>query len=163
MGGKEGGRKAYRVAENPQGDRQGVQGGVELPQGIDTPRVEELPRGDETPRVATEGEGVPGEDGREQGGDITPLTNRATEESRASGGNEEITRGLGTAAPLCPRRGTAADRNKVRPQKGHSDGADSARPKNGMHSRRKYGILSQKEPAGDPATEGPRLVRGTAD
>ena len=72
VGGEEGGRKAYRVAENLGGERQGVQGGVKLPQGIDTPGVTELPRGDETPRVATEGEGVPGEDGRGQGGDGTP-------------------------------------------------------------------------------------------
>ena len=67
-----GGREAYGVAENSGGNRQGVQGGVESPQGIDTPGVAELPRGDETPGVTTAGEGVPGEDGRGQGGDKTP-------------------------------------------------------------------------------------------
>ena len=50
-----GGRKAYGVAENPGGDRQGVGGGVESPQGINTPGVDALPRGDETPGVATKG------------------------------------------------------------------------------------------------------------
>ena len=51
VGGNEGSREAYRVAENPNGDRQGVGGGVELPQGINTPGVGALPQGDETPRV----------------------------------------------------------------------------------------------------------------
>ena len=48
MGGKEGGREAYRVAKNLGGDHQGVQRGVEMSQGIDTPRVYELPQGDKT-------------------------------------------------------------------------------------------------------------------
>ena len=72
--GEEGGRVAYRVAENPGGDRQGVREGVDSPQGINTPGVEEFPRGDETPGVATEGEGVPGEDRRGQGGNVKPPT-----------------------------------------------------------------------------------------
>ena len=58
------GREAYGVAENPGGDRQGVGGGVESPQGIDTPGVDALPRGDETPGVTAPGERVPGEGGR---------------------------------------------------------------------------------------------------
>ena len=56
---KEGGRKAYGVAENPKGDRQGVRGGVESPQGINIPGEDELPRGRKTPGVATNIEGVP--------------------------------------------------------------------------------------------------------
>ena len=44
--GEEGGRVAYRVAENPGGDRQGVREGVDSPQGINTPGVEEFPQGD---------------------------------------------------------------------------------------------------------------------
>ena len=51
--GKEGGRESYGVAENHGEDRQGVGGGVELPQGIDTPGVNKFPRGDRTSRVAT--------------------------------------------------------------------------------------------------------------
>ena len=43
-----------------------------MPQGIDTPGVDELPQGDETLGLANEGEGVTGEDGRERGGDRKP-------------------------------------------------------------------------------------------
>ena len=39
-----GGREAYGVADNPRGDSQGLGGGVESPQGIDTPGVDALPR-----------------------------------------------------------------------------------------------------------------------
>ena len=74
VGGKEGGREAYGVAENPGGNRERVRGGVELPQGIDTPGVDKFPQGDETPRVAIEGEGVTGEDGRGWGGYRNPPT-----------------------------------------------------------------------------------------
>ena len=63
LGGNGGSREAYGVVENPGGDRQGVGGGVDSLQGIDTPGVDQLPRGDETPGVTTEGEGVPGGDG----------------------------------------------------------------------------------------------------
>ena len=55
VGGKEGGRKAYGVAENPQGDRQGVQGGVELPQDIGTLKVEEFSRGERNLRSGHQG------------------------------------------------------------------------------------------------------------
>ena len=69
MGSSEGGREAFRVAENPGGDRQGVGGRVELPRGIYTPQVEELPWGDETSEVTPEGDGFPGEDRRGRGGE----------------------------------------------------------------------------------------------
>ena len=72
VGGKEGGRKAHIVAENHGGDRQGVRGGVELPQGIDTPGVDEFPRWNKNPGVSAEGEGVTREDGRGRGGTETP-------------------------------------------------------------------------------------------
>ena len=71
-GGKEGGRKAYGVAETPRADRQGAKGGVNLSQGINTPVMAELPRGKETPGVATKGKGVLGEDVRGQRGDRKP-------------------------------------------------------------------------------------------
>ena len=64
-----GGGEASGVAENLQGYRQGVGGGVESPQGIDAPVVAELPWGDKTPRVTTAGEGVSGEDRQGRGGD----------------------------------------------------------------------------------------------
>ena len=50
-----------------------------------------------------------------------------------------MARGLTTAAR--PHRGTAADDYSVGTQLRQSDGSDSARTKNGMHSRREYGIL----------------------
>ena len=66
------------MAENPRGDRQEVRGGVELPQGITTPGVDELPQGRKNPGVATKEVGVLGQDGRGQGGDGSPPTTRAT-------------------------------------------------------------------------------------
>ena len=71
---QEGGYKASGVAENPGRGHQGVGGGIESPQGINTPGVRELLQGDKTPGVATEGEGVTGEDGRGRGGDGNPPT-----------------------------------------------------------------------------------------
>ena len=73
MGDEEGGRKASGVAEKPQGSRQGVGGGVESPQGTNTPIVTELPQGDETPGVTTTKE-VPREDRQGWGGDENPTT-----------------------------------------------------------------------------------------
>ena len=46
-------------------------GGGESSQGIDTPRVEVFPQGDQNPRMATEGDGVTGEDGRGRRGEGT--------------------------------------------------------------------------------------------
>ena len=57
-------------------DRQKVGRGIKLPGGPETPGVEGLPRGDETSRVTPDGDGVPGEDGRGQGGDGNPSTTR---------------------------------------------------------------------------------------
>ena len=49
VGDEEGGREASVVAENPGEYRQGVGGGVEFLQGIDTAKVAELPRGTKAP------------------------------------------------------------------------------------------------------------------
>ena len=72
VGGVEGAARPTEWQKTQGGDRQGVQGGVKLPQGIDTPGVAEFPWGDETPGVATELEVVPGEDRRGWVGDGTP-------------------------------------------------------------------------------------------
>ena len=56
VGEKEGGRDASGVAENPRGSRHGVGGGVESPQGTNTPGVAELSWGDNPP----EGPQLPG-------------------------------------------------------------------------------------------------------
>ena len=136
VGYKEGGREACGVAENPGGDHQGVVGVAELPLGLDTPRVAELPKGDENPGVATKGEGVPREDGRGRGGDGTPPPTRSTEETKAGGGNEDMAHGPRTAVAPLPQRETAPDKDSAGPQLRQSDGANGARTKNGMHSRR---------------------------
>ena len=49
VGGKEGGHNSYRVAENPRGDCEGVRGGFESPQGIDTPEWTSCPVGAKPP------------------------------------------------------------------------------------------------------------------
>ena len=88
VGDEEGGRKASGVAENPGGGRHGVGGGVESPQGADTPRVTEETRGDKTPGVPTATEVGPGEDGRGWGeGDKNPPTAQSTRTPGGDGGN----------------------------------------------------------------------------
>ena len=57
---EEEGRKASVVAENPRGGAQGVGEGVELPQGANTPGVDEEPWGDKFPGGPTAAEGGPG-------------------------------------------------------------------------------------------------------
>ena len=77
-------------------------GGVELLQGTSTPGVAELPQGYETTGVTTTGEGVPGEDGRGQGGGGNPPTTRATEVQGACGGSKQEdgqAQDVGAAAP----------------------------------------------------------------
>ena len=81
VGEGDGGRAASGVADKLGGGRHGVGGGVESPQGADTPGMEEGPRGDETLGSPTASQGRRGEDGRGQGGgDGTPATAQATRE-----------------------------------------------------------------------------------
>ena len=143
-----------------------------MPQGINTPGVYELPRGDKTPVMATEVEGVPVEEGRGRGrgGDRNPPTTRATQEIGAGSGEEDMMRGPRTAAPLRPQQGMSTDEDSTGTQQQQSDGADGARPKNGMHSRREYDILAPEEPEGGPDNVGAQVrgaghgaTRGAAD
>ena len=85
---KEGGCEASGVAENPQGSRQGVDGGVELSQGNNTPGVTELSRGNKNPGVTTVGAGAPREDGQGWRRDKNPPTTRSTREKRNGGGDD---------------------------------------------------------------------------
>ena len=98
-----------------------------------------------------------GEDGRGQGGDINPPIIRASADSRANGSNNGMVRGSRTAPP--PRlRDTAAENNSAGPQLRQSDGADGAngaKPKNGMHPRHKYGLVAPKYTEGDRSNAGP--------
>ena len=59
---------------NPRGGCQGVGGVVESPLSIYTLGVDKMPRVGKTPRVATNGEGVTGEDGRGREGAKPPPT-----------------------------------------------------------------------------------------
>ena len=120
--------------------------GFELPQGIDTPEVEEFPRGDETSGVPIEGEGVSGEDGWGRGGNGNPPTNRETEARVASGGDERVTSGAVPAAPPIPQQGMAADRDSAGTLHRHSESSNGASPKHAS----KYGLLALAEPAGNP-------------
>ena len=133
-------------------------GGVESSQGIDTPGVDELPQGGETSGVPTKDEGVPGEDGQGRGVDRNLPTNRATEESGDSGGDEGMTRGPGTAVLLIPQRVTAADEDSVGTLHRHSDGANGNRPKNGMQWRLKYVLLEPEELEEDLAAAGTQII-----
>ena len=135
-------------------------GGVELPQGIDTPGVAELLRGDETPRVTTKGEGVPEDDGRGRGEDRNPPTTRATEARGAGGSDEERMGSLRTAPPPHPQRGTEADTDSVGTLPRHTSGTNGFRPEHGALARRKYGLLVPTGTAVDPANTG---YKGSGD
>ena len=130
-----------------------------MPQGIDTPGVEEFPWGDKTSGVPIEGKGVLGEDGRGRIGDGNPPTTRATEASKVSGGDKGMPHGPGTAALLSPQRGTVADRYRAGPMHRHYDSANGARPENGIQLRRDYSLLTPEELVSDPAVAGTQ-VRG---
>ena len=139
-----GGRDAYGVAENLEGGRYGVGGGVESLQGIDTPGVDTLPRGDKTPGVATKGDGVTEEDRWGRGGDGNHPTTQVSEESRADCGNDGMARRLRTAVTPRPRD-TVADNDSAGPLPRQSIGTNSARPENGMHFHHEYGLLVLEE------------------
>ena len=164
------GREASGAVENPRGYSQVRGGGVESPQGIDTPGVVEFPQGDETSGVTTKGEGVPGNDGRGRGGDRIPPTTRATEARRA-GGRDEERMGRPRMAPLlCPQRGTEADTDSAGPLLRHTVSTNGARPEHCMLARHEYGLLALMGAAIGPADagyqgsgDGHEATRRTAD
>ena len=155
MWGHGGGHKAYGVVGNLGGNRQAVGGGVESPQGTDTPGVDALTQEDGTSRVATEGDKVTGEDRQRQGGDEPPPTTRASKDNRAKGSNGGMTSGQRTLVSLLPRE-TVAEDDSVGPLMRKSDGADGTRTENGTHSGHKYGLLALEETEGGGAIVGPR-------
>ena len=71
-----------------------------MPQGIDTPGVEELTQGNETSGVTAKGEGVPGEDGRPhhpRNRGVQSQRRRQGYDARAgSGGPVKLTAGHGS-------------------------------------------------------------------
>ena len=65
----------------------------------------------------------------------------------------------GKAALQSRQCGMAADRDSEGTLHRYYNGANGARPKNGVQSRRKYRLLAPEETVGDPAAEGTQ-VRG---
>ena len=124
-----------------------------MPQGINTPGLEEFPYEDKTSGVPTKEERVLGEDVRGRVGDGPPPTTQETESLRASSSDKWMTSRMGPAAPPIPHWGTAADGDRAGTQHRHPDGADGARP--GRAS--KYGLLAPADPAVDPAAAGTQV------
>ena len=58
------------------------------------------------------------------------------------------------SAPPRPQRGTAEVRYSTGSLYRHNAGTDGARPENGMHSRRKYGLLALTGPVVNTAAAG---------
>ena len=107
-----GGREAYGVAENPGGNRQGVQGGVKSPQGIDTPGVDALPQGGRKLQSGHQGR-QSDEGGRTGAGRGWKPPHHL---SGDSGNNEDMMSGTGLEVSPIPQQGMAAGR--VRDQEG---------------------------------------------
>ena len=110
--------------------------------------------------MATEGDGVTGEDGQGQGGDGNPPTTRASEESGADGGNDGMARRLRTVLPPRPRD-TSVDNDSAGLLLQQFDSTDGARPKNGIHPRRKYVLLAPEEPEEPEEPEGGQYNTGS--
>ena len=125
VGDEEGGHGASGVAEIIRGSRQGVGGGVDSPQGANTPVVAELPQGDETPGGTTASKGGPREDGRGQGGGKNPTTTRETRAQGADGSDD---------GPMGGPR-TAADNGSAENLSRHTAVTDGARPKHDALAR----------------------------
>ena len=95
------------MAKNPEGDLQGVGGGVKSLRGTNNSGVDELPWGGETSGVTLEGEGVLGTDGRGRGGDGNSSAALDTKGSTTTSRGEEMASGQEPAAPPTALRGTA--------------------------------------------------------
>ena len=126
-------------------------GGVESPQGNDTPGVAELTWGKKKPGVTTTGEGKTREGGQGQGEDKPPPTTQATGVQGAGGGDNERMGGPRMAAPLRPQWGTKAGDGSVGTPKRHTTGINGTRPKHGALACRKYGLLAPMKIVADPA------------
>ena len=87
-------------------------------------------------------------------GQKPPSPTRATEDIGANGHNKVMTYGTYMAPPLRLQRGMTADNYSAGHQPRQSDGADGTRPKNGTHSRCKYGILAPGVPDWGPSNTG---------
>ena len=129
-------------------------GGVKSPQGADTLGVAKVPRGDETRVGTTSTEGGPREDRRGRGGDEKPPTARSTRmqgENRGKGGPMD---GPQTVEPPGTQQDMAADDDSVGTLPRKSEGANSARSKNGMHPCREYDLLASEATEGGQANTG---------
>ena len=115
--------QGLRSAGKLRGGLPGSGRGSRVVKGHQHPGVEKFPWGDETSGVTPKGDRVLGEDRQGMGGERNPPTIRYTNAVEDSNRDEEMTSGLGLAAPPSPQRGTAAGRgSKVQPYR-HPDGA----------------------------------------
>ena len=94
--------------------------------------------------MATNGDREAGGCGRGQVGDRNPPTTPVSKESGTDGGNNSMARRPMMAAPPRPRDLAADDYSAggLPRQSDGANGADHARPENGMHPHRKYGLLA---------------------
>ena len=131
-----------------------MDGGVESPQGVDTPGVAEEPRGKKKTGGPTAAEGGPGEDGQGRGrGDENPHTARATTMKGANGGEGGPMDGQRTEEPPGTTK-MAEDNGSAGPQPRQSDGADGTRSEHGALVSREYNLLVLEATEGGPANEG---------
>ena len=161
VGDREGVPETSGVAENPQGGCQGVGRGVKLPRGTDTHGVEELPRGNETSGVTLKGNGVPGMDGRGQGGNGNSSDSRDAKGNTTTSYREEMASRQDPAAAPSAMWGTAevgrGEISQVSTQR-HSNGS---RPKHHALACQKYYLLATERTTGNPAPQGPRGAETT--
>ena len=162
------------MVENPGRDLQGVGGGVESPQGIDTPGMKEMPQGDETSRVTLKGDGVMGARRQGRGGNRNSPVTRDTKGTTATRRGEDITSEQEPVAPPIATQGTAEGDSdwyiQVRTQR-NSDGYDGARTKHGaFRAFHEYGLLAPGGVGGRPSLLGalgirddPKETTGTGD
>ena len=129
-------------------------GGVESPQGTDTPGVAEEPRGDKNPRVITAGASKTSEDGWGRGGDKKPPTIRANWSQGGGGRDDKPMVGPRTATLPRPQLGTAADDGSAGTPSSHTAGTGGARPEHGALVCREYGLLAPAGMVVDPADAG---------
>ena len=99
-----------------------------------------------------------GEEGQGRKGDVNSPTTQSSKESRADGSNNNMARGLRNSAAPHPRD-TATDDNSAGPLPRKSNGTNGARPENGMHLHRNYGLFASEEPEGGRSKVG-HWVRG---
>ena len=132
--------------KTPGGGHQGVGEVVELLQGIDTPGVDALPRGDKTPGVATKGNIITGGYGQRWGWLETPhhLSKQGKRSQRRQRRYGVRAKDSAVATP----EGHGGRQQQRGPPAAEIGRRQQCKAQNGMHPRRKYGLLALEEPEG---------------